>query len=676
MDGFLLNKGTCIEIEGKTYKGIVSAANILKRDIQQVFVTSSINVKTTIKVYIDKQLKNAPETFRIEALSPETLVISSLDELGAIYGLLHISSKYLKVDPFWFFCDKEPELLEQVVIDEKVYCSNPFYVKYRGWFVNDEVLLLGLNQKAPELKVWERVFETLLRLGGNMVIPGTGSHTHQLRDIAVRMGLWITHHHAEPLGAKMFLNVYPDKVPIYDINADLFEKLWRDAVSVQKENKIIWNIGFRGQGDRAFWEDDSQYDTMEKRGAFISRIMQRQYDIISEQVENPIVCTNLYGEILELYKQGFLKFPEGTIKIWADSGYGKMVSRRQINHNPRIYAVPQSQDIGPHGIYYHVTFYDLQASNHLTMLPNTPEFVQQELTHAFKEGANEYLIVNSGNVRPHTYLLDAVHKLWQDGDLEVAMHQKAYIERFFKVQRKEISDCIGDYFKNTIHYGVHEDEKAGEQFYHYISRYIISFWIKGEKQRMDENLLWATGDIDFPKQVTWFKEKCEGALESWTQLRQKCLEVAARLEGKEKQFFMDWLYTQVVLHESGCRGAIALGKSYKHFKKQDYIKAFVYASQAKLSFEEGPKVLKEASHDKWEYYYTNDCLTNVELTVSCLEMLRGYIRIMGDAPTFYDWEKEYLYPEDEKGVALLTNTSKQLTDEVLAQNLAQKLNIG
>lgn len=676
MDEFLLNKGTRIRTEDGTYKGIVSAINILKRDLQKVFATSAIDIKNEIKVHIDKNLKSAPETFRIEVLSSETLVISSLDELGAIYGLLYISSQYLNVDPFWFFCDKEPELLEQVFINEKVYCSNPFYIKYRGWFINDEVLLLGLNEKSPELNVWEKVFETLLRLGGNMVIPGTGRHSHQLRDIAVRMGLWITHHHAEPLGAKMFLNVYPDKLPIYDINADLFEKLWRDAVSEQKGNKVIWNIGFRGQGDRAFWEDDSKYDTMEKRGKFISHIMQRQYDIISEQVQNPIVCTNLYGEILELYKQGFLKFPEGTIKIWADSGYGKMVSRRQGNHNPRISAVPQSQDIGPHGIYYHVTFYDLQASNHLTMLPNTPELVQQELTHAFKEGANEYLIVNSGNVRPHTYLLDVVHKLWQDGDLEVKIHQKTYIERFFKNQQSEIAGCIADYFKNIIHYGIHKDERAGEQFYHYISRYIISFWIKGEKQRTDENLFWATGDIDFPMQVAWFKEKCEGVLEGWTQLRQKCLEVATQLEDKEKQLFMDWLYTQVVLHESGCKGAITLGKSYECFKKQDYMKAFVYVSQAKSSFEEGLRALKEASHDKWEHYYTNDCLTNVELTVSCLETLRGYIRMIGDAPTFYDWEKEYLYPEDEKGVVLLTNMSKQLTDEVLAQRLVEKLNIG
>lgn len=35
------------------------------------------------------------------------------------------------------------------------------------------------------------------------------------------------------------------------------------------------------------------------------------------------------------------------------------------------------------GKVYHATFYDLQASNHLKILPNPPDFVAEELHHAF-----------------------------------------------------------------------------------------------------------------------------------------------------------------------------------------------------------------------------------------------------------------------------------------------------
>ena len=191
--------------------------------------------------------------------------------------------------------------------------------------------------------------------------------------IALDMGLMITHHHAEPLGAEMFLRAYPDLEPSYLKYKDLFEGLWKDAIERRKNEEVIWNIGFRGQGDVPFWENDPAYDTPEKRGNLISSIMQEQYDMIREQIPGAVCCTNLYGEILELYRDGHLQIPEDVIMIWADNGYGKMVSRRQGNHNPRVPALPQKGDKGLQGTYYHVSFYDLQAANHITMLPNSME---------------------------------------------------------------------------------------------------------------------------------------------------------------------------------------------------------------------------------------------------------------------------------------------------------------
>lgn len=68
--------------------------------------------------------------------------------------------------------------------------------------------------------------------------------------------------------------------------------------------------------------------------------------------ENPqaLCCTNLYGETMELYKKGYLQLPEDVIHIWADNGFGKMVSRRQGNHNPRISALPEKNS-GKNTVY-------------------------------------------------------------------------------------------------------------------------------------------------------------------------------------------------------------------------------------------------------------------------------------------------------------------------------------
>jgi len=56
---------------------------------------------------------------------------------------------------------------------------------------------------------WEMAFEALLRCGGNMTIPGTDYNSHRYQRLAAEYGLYITHHHAEPLGARMFSRAYP-----------------------------------------------------------------------------------------------------------------------------------------------------------------------------------------------------------------------------------------------------------------------------------------------------------------------------------------------------------------------------------------------------------------------------------------------------------------------------------
>ena len=59
-----------------------------------------------------------------------------------------------------------------------------------------------MEGKPGSGRAWRMVFEALLRLGGNMVIPGTDRNAHRYRKLASDMGLAITHHHAEPLGQR------------------------------------------------------------------------------------------------------------------------------------------------------------------------------------------------------------------------------------------------------------------------------------------------------------------------------------------------------------------------------------------------------------------------------------------------------------------------------------------
>ena len=621
-----------------------------------------------------------PEAFAFrftETNGAKTLHITAHDDLGLVYGLLEYSRRYLGVDPFWFWMDKYPDYKGSVQLPEEDYDSPASFVRFRGWFVNDEVCLIGWRDEYPPTReVWYPVFEALLRCGGNMVIPGTDLPKHGIHaDLASEMGLWVTHHHAEPLGAEMFLRAYPGKKASYHEHPELFEALWEEAIDKQKDQNIVWVLSFRGQGDQPFWIQDPSFDTPEARGEMISRVVRKQYDMVRQKVENPHCCIALYGEIAELYKAGHIDIPEDIMRIWADNGYGKMVSRRHNNQNLRIPSLPSQEDGGKHGVYYHVTFHDLQASNHLTLFPSPAGFIQQELEEAFHSGAFSYLLVNSGNVRPHVYTLDYIRELWSMGHAESEAHLRQFVRRMYSVCEDEIAAFHLDYAEQTISYGPNEDDRAGEEFYHHPAREIVGHWLQGRDAQPLHRLNWASGPVSFAEQVEWFRRKCADAVPGWQLLQRRIEQLMTKLPIEDQCRLNDHLLLHVKLHLSGCEGFAALGDSYKAYLNKDFPVAFVYASRAMWSYQQGVEGLKEAEHGDWQNFYRADWLTNIKSTVSNMDTLRRWLRMHGDNPDFFAWYKHFLMPETEKYIYLENTHRNPLTDDELAQRLQMKFGI-
>lgn len=682
---FIIDKNATLFSPKTLTPPVKHVITMLQRDMKKVLgnapaLTNNKNKASIIIEYAEAGdlIANSPETFAIRFSSEENnniMHIIGSDDLGIIYGVLHLSKEYLGIDPFWFWSDMEPVKMDRVQIPVTEFLSPKPRVRYRGWFVNDEVCLLGWTDiYPPPREVWERVFEALLRCGGNMVIPGTdlprqGKHF----EIALEMGLYITHHHAEPLGAEMFLRAYPNEEASYVKNPHLFEKLWREGVEKNKNNKVIWTLGFRGQGDAPFWLNDPSFKTPESRAAMIRKVIDRQYEILCEYVKDPVCAVYLYGETTELYKEGYLKFPEGFIKIWSDNGYGKMVTRRRGSHNPRVPALPTAADSGPHGLYYHATFHDLQASSHLTMLGNSVDLVNDELDSAFNAGADYFLLVNSGNIRPHIYTLDAVQQIWRNGKIDVPKYHNNFMNSYFPSSPSTVGECYKEYFETTIKYGKNQDDKAGDEFYHHPAREIIKHWVKGNDANPDSSLLWAAGNTAFPEQVTWFKNKCSEALVDWETLKSKCENTASLLSGNERIFFEDNLFLQVILHHSGCKGFISLCKSYDAFKENNYPLAFVHATKAMEYYSEGVKAMHNAEHDKWKNFYRADWLTNVKCTIYSLDTLRKYLRMLGDGPSFFAWYKNMIIPETERQIYLENTQRRTLSDDELAECLIKNV---
>ena len=656
MKYFILNKEVRFHMEMPENTAVRKACKRFERDVEKAL--SAVGDACGSIVLRKDNLE--AEQYRIE-VSEQEIVIYGVDARSFIYALNMLSEKYLGILPFWFWNDQKIEEKPYVEIPCGSYQSEPDRIRYRGWFINDEVLISHWTAGVSKDYPWEMVFEALLRCGGNLVIPGTDKNSRIYAPIASDMGLMITHHHAEPLGAEMFLRAYPDLEPSYLKHKDLFEGLWKDAIERQKDEEVIWNIGFRGQGDVPFWENDPAFDTSEKRGELISNIMKKQYAMVREQIPDAVFCTNLYGEILELYREGYLQIPEDVILIWADNGYGKMVSRRQGNHNPRVSALPTEGDKGRHGTYYHVSFYDLQAANHITMLPNSMEFVEKELNAAMTHGITDLWVINASNIKPHVYPLSFIANLWKRNALSAVEHRKKYVREYYGSNCTEnqlifMEECISRYPEAMLPFGDREDEHAGEQFCNYVVRDFIHGWMKDGAVEPVEELFWCTREDAFNKQISWFEKKCSQTYDKIEELYHKCAAV------KESELWKDSILLQTEIHKYCLKGSILFAESFWAYREKDFKKAFFLLGNAVEAYDAADCAMRAREHGKWKDFYANDCLTDVKETAYCLKRLMGYVRNLGDGPDFYKWQREVTYSENDGKVILITNMENHMTD--------------
>ena len=655
MNAFVLSLSTLIDA-GCASVPIQNGIRILQADLSGCL--TGTGPANTILLTKDRAL--GEEAYGI-SVSEDCVSIRYADDLGAIYALLFISERFLGIKPMDWWNDVEPDRKATAAIPCGEYTSSSRAVRYRGWFVNDEVLLDGWHPAgAQRTAMWEKICETLLRCGGNMIILGTDRASEGLDMLASDMGLILTQHHAELLGAEMFGRVWPSLPGSYRLYPDKFEQLWLRAAQKYRGRKVIYTIGFRAQGDAAFWAEDQNFDTPQKRGAEISRILRRQMEIVRSVSPEARFCTNLYGEMMPLYRQGVLDIPEEVIKIWADNGFGKMVSRRQGSYNPRADAMPRGEK-GENGIYFHVGFYDLQAANHLTQLQISPFAVADELKQVLGCGADQYWIINCGSVKPHIYFLDLIRELWTNGTVDVQQHAQAYARAYFGDEA--VGALLLRYSACAVRYGENTDDMAGDQYYHFAIREAVWQMMRGCWDEA-KALSWAERG-DLMTQLDLMAARCAPAIGRWQDYLAFCRDAADRLAAAPVRLLRSTLEMNAEVHLSGCIALTALAAAAHALHERDYIKAFYHAGRALEGALRGCKALKDAEFGKWNGYYANDCFTNLGLTADVLRGFMRYIRILGDGPYFWNWEKSYLMAPEDVRVMLQTHRHCQLSDEAL-----------
>ena len=418
----LINGNDKVEIymDANDCRGVSYAANALVRDISKVSgsqATITSNQKATILVgtighsaaidQLIKQkringnlLKGKREKFIITVVDNQ-LVIAGSDRRGTIYGIYELSQQ-MGVSPWYDWADVPVEHHDSIFVNRGTYSDGEPAVRYRGIFLNDEAPCLTswvkntYGTEYGDHRFYQRVFELVLRLRGNMMWPAMWGWAFYADDAenektADEMGVVMSTSHHEPMARnhQEYARNRKGWGPWnYQKNKANLQKFFREGIERMKGTEQIVTIGMRGDGDEAMSEEA---DTR-----LMTNIINDQRKIIADVTgkkasETPQVWA-LYKEVQDYYDKG-MKVPDDVTLLLCDDNWGNV--RRVPNAQERKHK-------GGWGLYYHVDY--VGAPRNSKMLNVTPvQNPWEQLTLAYENGIDRLWILNVGDLKPMEY---------------------------------------------------------------------------------------------------------------------------------------------------------------------------------------------------------------------------------------------------------------------------------
>ena len=418
----LINGNDKVEIymDANDCRGVSYAANALVKDIRNVSgsqATITSNRKATILVgtighsaaidQLVKQkringnlLKGKREKFIITVVDNQ-LIIAGSDRRGSIYGIYELSQQ-MGVSPWYDWADVPVEHHDSIFVNRGTYTDDEPAVRYRGIFLNDEAPCLTSWVKNTygtgygDHRFYQRVFELVLRLRGNMMWPAMWGWAFYADDpenekTADEMGVVMSTSHHEPMARnhQEYARNRKGWGPWnYQKNKANLQKFFREGIERMKGTEQIVTIGMRGDGDEAM---SAEADTK-----LMSQIINDQRKIIADVTgkkasETPQVWA-LYKEVLDYYDKG-MKVPDDVTLLLCDDNWGNV--RRVPNAKERKHK-------GGWGLYYHVDY--VGAPRNSKMLNVTPvQNPWEQLTLAYENGIDRLWILNVGDLKPMEY---------------------------------------------------------------------------------------------------------------------------------------------------------------------------------------------------------------------------------------------------------------------------------
>jgi len=630
-------------------QAVEAAAEDLQSDFAKVLgnkpeIVRSADAAGPVTIWIG-EISKLPERMRPVGLSkPESFSISTTqgqrkshagrivllagaDLRGTIYAIYQFSEEYLGVDPLYYWTDHEPPRRARIELRASLNKQSPAPVfKYRGFFINDEDLLTGWapgeakDHTGISLQVWNKIFETILRLKGNIVAPGTWIFPDEPQiQLAGKRGLILTQHHAIPLG----LNVarWPKDVPYsYTSHAEILERAWKHAAAAYPPGQeVLWTVGLRGLSDASYANFDPSVRGNDKAlGELVTKAIADQVQIVRSLRPDAEFITSLWQEGARLVQQGYLNIPPEVATVWADTGYGYLQDKGLVTSGQ--------------GAYYHVAMMNGRANQLSEMVP--VDRIHSEFGRYIKAGATHYLLLNTSDIRPVPMTTKAVMAVaWKGLPQDPAGENDPYYrqwssEEFGPRAAAKVAEVYKEYFAAPAH--LPGDEPAleyGDNYYQtearrFLEEYMVGFplyflpgqaptWttprvftLPSENPRTPDLLESLKGEI----------QRCGEAQPRWDALWIKALAAEPLVLPERLPFYRAHVLAMIAIGKESNRILLSVAQAVLDAKDGKTQAARTAVQRALLAFEEIAKAEKSAEYGKWKDWYRGDWLTGIPRT--------------------------------------------------------------
>jgi Glycosyl hydrolase family 115 len=679
----VLNSAVTIFISPDAAEPIQMAADDLAADFQTIFGTRPKIVHrredagpTTILVAESSNLPSeiraagltAPESFSISTQtagwnakhSTNVVLLSGADMRGTAYSVYQFSQEYLGIDPLYYWTDNRPVHRSSIAIPANLndWFSPPVFT-YRGFFINDEDLLTGWasgeekDKTGISLDVWNKIYETILRLKGNMVAPGTWIFPDDAQvKLAAKRGLIIAQHHAIPLG--MNVARWPEDVPYnYSEHPEILERAWRNAVNSYLPNQeVLWTVGLRGLSDVTYASMDPHVrDDNSALGALISKAIADQMQIVRSVHPDAKFITNLWQEGAKLVEQGDLKIPPEVSIVWADDGYGYLQDHGKVS-------------VGQ-GIYDHVAMMNGRANQLTEMVPIERSY--SEISRYVKADATKYFLVNTSDIRPVLMSIRAVmDAVWQGvpqvQDAAGDFYREWSTEELGKNATPRLAELYKEYFKAPAHLGDPPHE-FGDQLYHTEARRMLLTYMidsplyalpsqapKWEPARvLDGGRVSGSAPLSgkewLAQAIARNLQQCGDAQPRWDAIWKKALAIEPLIPIPRQNFYREQVLAMIAINRESNRALFLVSKAIEDAESGRKSHAHEEAQEAIAALEEIHRAEVASEYGKWRNWYRGDWLTGVYRT---RELIQVFSKFLDDpqaniaAPVLWDgWEAYY-----------------------------------